>query len=106
MKKEERISPQLIVWAAFAAFTGAVLVVNAAMALFGCAELAYWHYPTLGIALLLVWMELPGGARKRAAAKVRRFVIQAARYILPTSRTARGLAVLGKTGRHSESEPQ
>ena len=85
---------QLFIWAAFAAFTGAVLIVNAVQALFGTAALAWWHYPTLGIALLFAWLELPASRRARVIIKARQARRQAATYILSIFRTARGLAVL------------
>lgn len=99
--KENRISMQLLIWTAFAAFTGVVLTVNAVQALSGHAALAWWHYPTLGIALLFVWMELPARQRARMIIKARQARRQAANHILSIFRTARGLAVLNdkiKTG--------
>jgi len=99
--KGTRITPQLLIWAAFAAFTALVLIVNAVQALFGTTALAWWHYPTLGIALLFVWMELPARRRARVIIKARQTSIQAAKHILSIFRTARGLAVLNakiKTG--------
>ena len=92
--QHSNINPQLAVWSVFAAFTGIVLAVNAVQALSGHAALAWWHYPTLGVSLIFVWAELPDCRRARVLARTRRWRRQAAKRILPTLRTARGLAVL------------
>lgn len=64
----EGVSAAFLMWGGFAVFAGAVLAVNAVMWAFGAAELAYWHYPSLGIALLLAGLEAPEGFfRTRAA---------------------------------------
>lgn len=91
---QNNINPQLAVWSAFAAFTGVVLIVNAVQASLGHAALAWWHYPTLGGSLLFVWMELPDRYKACAVIRTRQWRRQAAKCILLTIRTARGLAVL------------
>ncbi len=59
------VSAGFVMWAGFTAFVFAALVVNAVLWLAGCAELAYWHWPTLAIALVFAGLEAPESLRRQ-----------------------------------------
>lgn len=57
------VSAAFVMWAGFAALLFAVLSVNAVLWAFGLAALAWWHWFTLTMALLLAGLEAPESRR-------------------------------------------